>query len=735
MQDTPMKLRTISRRAWWCCLGASLTGLTTCAAETNALPQAAAGTNAPPGVAATNAAPALAATNAPPAAPEPLTPEQIFEGGTNTFSNWIDVGLGGFWIGGNKTQAESRRNASRGAFGGIEDFRFQKTIDQSTLTIDGRALFDQNDYKVALDLRRDDVGYLRLSYDQFRTWYNGDGGYYPPANQWYPLSDDALALDRGNFTFEGGLTSKDKPQVTFKYTHAFREGEKSSTIWGITHPTINDTRGLSPSVNKIDERSDAFQIDVSKSIKAWDLGVGMRYENGTMDNALHITQSPGEPGQQRITDQQKTTFDLFNAHAFTETRLRSNLVFSTAYSYSGLDNDISGSRIYGSDFGASYTPATQNGAGYHDLNGGSHLDEHVLTLNLLYKPASVLAIVPSMRLQAETLDAHSSGLQTLGAFTPASFLARSDGDRFDVRERLDLNYTGLTNSTIYARGEWTEGSGDLTENGGLGPVNGIGIPPVQRHSDDSRFFQNYSAGIRWYPSRRATLDVGGDYKRHHYDYDHDTDSTANDVASVNRYPAYLVTQDLETYGGKTRLKFRPWQNVTLVSRYEYQLSTVHTKPDGISGLGGVESSRMHSHIVGQDVSWIPWSRLNLQAGLNYVWSRTTTPASDYTQAVLDAQNNYWIVNFSSSVVLNDKTDLNLGYSYYRADDYDDNSAYGVPYGAGAEEHSVTVGITRRIRDNIRLFLRYGYYHYTDDTFGGNTDYHAHAVSCTVRYLF
>src|SRR4030095_4046155 len=130
---------------------------------------------------------------------------------------------------------------------------------------------------------------------------------------------------------------------------------------------------------------------------------------------------------------------------------------------------------------------------------------------------------------------------------------------------------------------------------------------------------------------------------------------------------------------------------------------------------------MHSHIVGEDVSWLPWSRLNLQAGLNYVWSKTTTPASDYTQAVLDAQNNYWIANFSSTLVVDDKTDLNLGYSYFRADNYDDDSAYCVPYGPRAGEHSVTVGITRRIRDNIRLFLRYGYYHYTDDTFGGNED--------------
>ena len=734
-----MKSRATNRkeRRWW--VGVSVPGffaaLSLSAADTNTPPSAAAGTNAPPAATGTNAPPAPATTNAPPSLPEPLTPEQMFEGGTNVYSNWIDLGLGGFWPGGNKAQAEARRRAARGTFGGIEDFRYQKAIDKSTLTIDGRALFDQKDYKLSLDLRRDDVGYLRFSYDQFRTWSNGDGGYYPPANKYYPLSDDALALDRGNFTFEGGLTLKDAPQVTFKYSHAFREGEKSSTIWGITHPTINVTQGLSPTVNKIDEHSDAFQLDVAKTIKATDLGVGVRYEGGKLDNSLRITQSPGEPGQQRITDHQNTTYDLFNVHAFTESRLRSNVVLSAGYSYSDLDNQISGSRNYGAGFDAGYTPAAQNGAGYYGLTGGSHLDEHVLNLNLMYKPAPALAIISSVRLQEQMLNARSSGSQTLGAFAPVPYSARSEGDRTDVRERLDLNYTGVTNSTLYARGEWTQGSGDLTENGGLGQVSGIGIPPVQRKTDDSRFFQKYSAGVRWYPTRRAIIDLGGDYKIHHYEYDHNVDSTPNDPLSPNRYPAYLVMQDIESYGGKTRLTLRPVQNVTLVSRYEYQLSTIHTKPDAISGLREVESSDMRSHIFAQDVSWTPWSRLNLQAGLNYVWSTTTTPASDYTQAVLDAQNNYWVVNFSYMFVIDDKTDLTLGYLYYLADNYKDNSAYGVPYGAGAEEHNVSVGITRRIRDNIRVFLRYGYSHYTDDTFGGHQDYHAHAVSCSVRYLF
>src|SRR5262245_40377770 len=136
-----MKFSTTSQREsrWW--LGASLLGVF---AVFVAISVSAAETIAPPPTATgTNPATAIATTNAPTASPEPLTPEQTFEGGTNAYSNWIDLGVGGLWTGGNKAQAQALRHASRGAFGGIEDFRYQKTIDKSTLTIDGRALFDQ----------------------------------------------------------------------------------------------------------------------------------------------------------------------------------------------------------------------------------------------------------------------------------------------------------------------------------------------------------------------------------------------------------------------------------------------------------------------------------------------------------------------------------------------------------------------------------------------------------------
>ena len=46
----------------------------------------------------------------------------------------------------------------------------------------------------------------------------------------------------------------------------------------------------------------------------------------------------------------------------------------------------------------------------------------------------------------------------------------------DLRERLDLNYNGVTNWAFYGRGDFTEGDGNLNQDGGLVPVAGIGIP-------------------------------------------------------------------------------------------------------------------------------------------------------------------------------------------------------------------------------------------------------------------
>jgi hypothetical protein len=669
-------------------------------------------------------------TNAPPK----LTPEQMFEGGETTYTNWVETSAGSFITTGDKARQQERLQRPGTAFGGIEDFHYQREVATNTvMTIDGRGIFDNHDYKLRLDVTREKVGYLRFNYSEFRTWSDGDGGFDPSSNSWYPLGRDALALDRGEFSFEGGLRLEEKPQITFKYTHNTRDGEKSSTIWGIAHPA-GLPRGLSPSFYEISERADIFQLDLTHTIDKTDFGVGLRYDNGELDNALKITHAPGEAGfERKVTDRQGTTYDMFNVHAFSETWLTNNLMFSTGFSYSDLDTDFSGSRVYGSDFDVNYAPNSLNGFGYNALSGGSRLHEYVGDFNLYYKPTPTVAIIPSIRIQKEDTDATASGTETLSDFATADFTSLSERSMLDVRERIDIRYTGVTNWVFYARADFSEGDGNLFQSGGLMPINGIGIPSVESRTDDERFFQKYSLGTRWYPRREVTFDLGGYCKLNKYDYHHLEDSTPND--SPDRYPAYLVMQDFETYDANTRVAFRPLNNLTLATRYEFQLSHIHTKPDSISGLDEVESSEMTSHIIAEDLTWSPWTRLYLQAGVNYVLSDTRTPASDITEAILKAQNNYWTVNFSSTLVLDKKTDLKVNYFYYQADNYSDNSAVSVNYGTASREHGITATLVRRISSNLRWTLRYGFFLNRDDLSGGHADYDSHLLFSSIQYRF
>ncbi|HTQ51253.1 MAG TPA: hypothetical protein VMJ12_11115 [Candidatus Acidoferrales bacterium] len=664
-----------------------------------------------------------------------LSPQDYFEGGPSTYNNWMALTAGGLLTSGNQAQAQQSLHMDTGAFGGIEDLHFQGNAFTNTLfTLDGHSIIDDHDYQLKLGLTHPDLWFLRFNFENFRTWYNDAGGYYPPTGTTYSGPSDALALDRGEISFEGGLTLQKLPALTFKYTHSYRDGEKSSTIWSPVHPDLFTdptlTQGLGPSSYDIDEKIDTFQLNATQHVKETDLALGLRYQTANLNDALYTTRyltDPVPPNAAYVTDRQKTTYNLFDLNASSETWIKPNLLFSTGFLFANLNNDLSGDRIYGDGDNVSYIPTPSSGLGYTNLVGNSHMKEYVLDMNLMTIPLKTVTIVPAIRVQQENWDANSSGIGTLSTFPTDPFSSQSSRDVIDVAESLDARYTGVTNWVFSARGEWTEGQGNLTQNGGLTQVAGIGVPSVltSGETDDNRFFQKYSLGARWYPFRRLTIDVGGYYQNNRYNYTNPTNSAANDFSM----------QSFQTYDGNVRITVHPRYNVTLGGRYEYQFSTVYTQPDPASGLNEVQSAEIPSQIIGGNATWTPWSRLSLQAGLDYVLSQTKTPVTDFTNSVLNLNNNYWTVNFSSDFVVDDKTDLNVSYFYYQADDFQNNSPNGVALGAGAHENGVNATLTRRLTQNLRASLKYGFYDYVDVASGGFNSFKANLIFATLQYRF
>jgi len=667
-----------------------------------------------------------------------LTPDQIYEGGTNSYKNWIELSSGALLTQGNRNQAKQGEQHNTGVFGGIEDLHYETDVaKKTTFTLDGRSIFDEHDYSVGLGLVRDEYGFLRLNFENFRTWSSGNGGFLPSDGSTFSLPGDALALDRGRISFEAGLTKPNLPKITLKYSHWYRNGDEDSTLWGPVHDSSGALYRAYPGIYSLDEKSDTFQLDLAHHYKKINYGLGLSYTLGDLNDSHKLTFFDGEPAQQKVTDQQGTSYDLFSTHASADTWVKKNLFLSTGFLYSRLDDTFSGSRIYGDDFDVAYSPAYPAlSYGYFNLTGGALKNDYIWNVNLMSLPDKDWTIIPSLRVQKEDWDANSAGTGTLDTGMQEPFIANSGRDSIDVTERLDFRYTGMTNWVFDFGGQWMEGQGNLHETNGLTQVGGIGIQPVLFATEDSRLFQKYFANARWYPLPHASLDFGGYYKINQYNYNNTQDSTPDSaVPGVPAYPGFLVYQDFETWDGNIRLTLRPWNNVMLVTRYEYQYSTIHTRPDSASGPGESDSSKMNSHIIGQNVSWTPLDWLGLQAGFNYVLSTTKAPVSDYTPAVLNAQNDYWTVNFNSDFVLSDKTDLSIGYFYYRAADSQNQIVGGLPLGTDADEHSITATLVHRITQNLRLNLKYAYTHYDDVASAGHFDYDAHVIFASLQYRF
>jgi hypothetical protein len=472
--------------------------------------------------------------------------------------------------------------------------------------------------------------------------------------------------------------------------------------------------------------------------------LGLRYELFDNENSRNMRRRPNEPQDRRLTQRDGVEGDLFNAHGFTETRFNEKLMFTSGYSYTTMDTDLSGSRIYGAGYDPIYDPLfarrQQRDEGFINLTGGSQLQQHVVNLNLMWTPLENFTVVPAVRLERQDLEGESEFSETVVGGPPAlatvaeEIAAETERGIVDVSESLELRYTGFTNWVLYVRGNWTQGRGDLRETETVVVSNSVDL---LRDTDFDRSIQKYTVGANWYPLRNLNMGAQFYHKIRTEDYDHTQDTTPNRTG--NRYPAFLLAHEFETDDANFRVTWRPLRNLTLVSRYDVQLSSVKMQGDG---LAEIESAELTSHIFSESISWIPCPRLYVQASVNYALDETDTPANEVVRTngvplnvVLDSVNDYWNASATIGYVLDDKTDLQAQYFYYRADNYVDNSADGQPYGVDAKEHGIIATLSRRLTDRVRWTLKYGFFNNRDRTAGGRNDYDAHLLLTSVQLRF
>ncbi len=602
----------------------------------------------------------------------------------------------------------------------------------------GIALAGNDNYAVHLALSDPDKGYVRAGFTQFRTWYDGGGGFFPQNNMWFSLYDNELHIDRGSIWVETGLTLPDKPSFTLRYEHDYRQGQMDSTSWGDTGLTGGfGTRNIVPTFQDINETRDVITADVKDTLGNTAAGLGLRYEINRSDDSLNINRMPGSAANRYVTQVNDEGDDLFNAHGLTQTRFNDKVTLTMGGDFTTIDTDLSGSRIYGPSYGSPFSatyPNSQNrDEGFTGLTGGGNTKEYVANLNLMLTPCDNLVLVPALRIeyQGGDLSDDYSGNNATATGGPVNSTPTADANNnwyLDVAESLEVRYTGFRDWSLYLSGDWSEDSGNEMWN----ETTAIITPLLNQ--DWNMSGQKYTAGANWYPFYR--LNFSAQYYHQLHDYDYDNTLTALPVT----YPGYLQNENFTVDDMNIRATWRILATLSSVTRYDFQYSTVDTTsiPNGGTQAGEIQSANLTSHIISENLSWTPLARLYVQLGGSYVLNNLDTPlagSSGINNLVLNSADDYWTVDAIVGYALNEKTDLQLQYSYYRANNYLNNSAYSQPYGTGDEQHSVTATITRRITKAIQVSLKYGFFQNRDATSGGNENYDVQLAYASMQYRF
>jgi hypothetical protein len=607
--------------------------------------------------------------------------------------------------------------------GGIDDATYHQTLHKDwDMNLEARAIFDEEDYKLRLSIANPDVGFVHAGYTEFREYSDNLGGFY---KDFTPVGFDSrndLFLRNGDAFIEGGLTLPNLPKVTLGYERQFRSGNESTLEWGPVTQT-GSTRNIYPSYQHIDETADILKLQVEHDISIVHIGDQFRYEyyrynTTTVNQSLDLDTS----SSQTVTINEKYNNNAFYNTFVMDSHVNDKLYWSLGYLFTALDGNA-GTQVNTLPFSA---PQAVNWTAQGISLGA---DSHTVDLNVMAGPFAGLDFTGS--LEGQKTENHGLANATLaqigsgGATNSLAALLHGDDDMQSLEERLGVRFIKIPYTTLYAEGKWTEQSYNLDEEATAG------APAFQQNQDTGVFRQDYSVGFNTAPLPKASLSARYCHSIYQNDYD-------NEVDTIVGYPGFITQQDFTSDELMARLTLRPISRVMIAVEYQLVATDIRTSTEAVPALGTpagtVQSGGYDCSIYSISATLTPISRLYLTSLFSLQETHTSTFVNG-SPSVASYIGNVYSVLAAAGYALDQKTDLNLQYEYSRANDLQNNAAFGLPLGSEYQRTGVSVGLTRKLTDHIMAKLRYGFYQLEDPGNGGLDNYTAQlaSASCLVKF--
>ena len=678
----------------------------------------------------------------------PLTPEQV-----GLLRAWIDQGvawdagpgvvqaptlglnpaLGWTAVQGDRAKFRQLEGRPEGWNGGAEPFELrQQGADGSTVSVEGHALRD--DYRMTLELRKPELGFTRVGFEQFRKYDDDSGGYYGAFSPSTFKLDEDLHLDVGRAYVEAGLTLPRWPQIVVGYEYLYKDGRKSMLTWGpVASPSGNylDTRSIYPSAKQMDEHTHAIHLHVLHEVRGFLLEDRLRFESYDLStrrtDAMNVSAGQPTPDLAALIQEGHRYTQLANGVQMQKEVTRWWLL-SSGYRYSWLEGE--------SDF--RLTP--QDGAG--QLAAGSawsanqivlHEVSQLANANSQFRPLPQLSA--SLGLQGRWQRQDSFGDVNLdevvdptdptgGVFRfPAT--ARSTLDQTTAEESCLVRYTGLPATALFGEASFRQEDYNRAASQVGGPHAFL------LDSDATARWQDYRLGFNTAPWRAVTL--GGHYRRRERRTDYDYALAQSDGA----YPGFILSRQMVADEVETRVGWRPspWLQTTLTYQWtgtDYRTTTGAAMGPSPTFGGELLAGRYTAHTLSANATCTPGPRLSFGGTISYQNSETTTANND-SPSVAPYRGDLWSALLRVAYQFNPKTSLSANYVFSRARYAQHNEASGLPLGLDYDRHGLQFGLARRLSDVVTTRVQYGYFSYAESSSAHLRDYNAHQVLLVLNF--
>ena len=660
---------------------------------------------------------------------EQTTPERTTEFGVSPTVGWTTVS-------GDNQKFRELYWQREGWNGGLEEFELMdKPGQDSKITVAGHVLL--NDYKLTLAAEKNDLGFTRFGWSQYRKYFDDSGGYYPSFSPpIFDLNQD-LYLNIGRAWADFGLTLPRWPRMVLGYEYQYRDGSEATTQWGPVQ-SGTQTRDIYPAFENVSEHTHILKFDLdyeANDARLTDSFRGEWYNLATGQlNDSYYNLGAAEMAVTAANEKQSHFQGANTVHL--EKQFTDWLFASGGYLYSQFNGDAA---VDVETINPAFLAPTSPAPGWNAPDIKLERDSHVFSVSALLGPWQGLTL--SLGTQNEWTRQQGFGNASVDValpFPPFLFplvpeVIQSDFDRSTFSQDVGVRLTKIPFTTIFVEGRFQQESiGQTAQETG-------GLIPFLLETDATSKLEDLRAGFNTSPWRRGSL--SGQYRYYDDRSDYNNLSKQSFGQPYQEYPGFILWRDLLTQEAEMKLSLQlsPWLKTTL--SYQWLDSDYHTATDpvnapgivgGISSGGSLLAGTYTSHTAAFNAALTPWRRLFLSATFSYQNARTVTAAND-SPSVAPYAGDIYSVMASGSYILNQKTDLTASYSFSTADFAQDNFADGLPFGIQYQQQAVQIGIKRRIGKGKILSLQYSFYHYDEPSSGGFNNFNSQAIFATLTF--